>query len=179
MKQVSSTWRRSGVPSLGLLAAVLLGTLTAAQADNWSFKLINAPTALNKNSPGGESIRLSGGGTFDPAVGMVAACGTFTIFNGFDHPNGPIVHGTWHSTSFVSFTTEGGRRERRRGALTITLATEDQVGGGTGTGTVTILHNGIAGPIYAEEPYIIPPGGSGGGARFEREDDETFFPLPL
>src|SRR5262245_24878761 len=96
------TFRRSG--SLALVLVTLLAPLAVAQAGTVSFKLFKAPTALNKNSPGHESIRMTGGGTFDPVLGTVAACGTFTLFNAFDHPNGPIVHGTWHSIGFVSFT---------------------------------------------------------------------------
>lgn len=160
-----------------LIIGVLLGPLAAAQADTWGFKLVGAPTALNKNSPKFESIRMTGGGTFDPLLGVVSACGTYTLYNAFDHPNGPVVHGIWHSTGFVSFTTAAGKHEdgKRNSVLTIAIASDD---GLAGTGEMTVTADGIQGPIVAGEPYIIPPGGSGGGARFRMDDDDTFYPLP-
>ena len=165
--------------SLALLAVGLFGPLAAANAGNWSFRLLNSPTALNMDSPGGESIRFNGSGTFDPAQGLVSACGTYTIYNGFDHPNGPIVYGTWHSTGFVSFSSGSHGRGPRPIALTISIETDDLTGGGVGTGQMTLLPNGIQGPIYADEPYIIPPGGSGGGTQFQNDDDVSFFPNPF
>src|SRR6185436_4619105 len=98
--------KRLGFRSLGVLLVIALLGL-AAQAETFSFQLVKAPIALNPLNPTSESIRLSGGGTFDPALGAVAASGTFTLFNAFDHPNGPTVNGTWHATGFVSFTPLG------------------------------------------------------------------------
>jgi hypothetical protein len=141
-----------------LLVASLLGFQAAAQAnDAWTFNLVNAPVAININSPGHESIRMTGAGTFDPVAGTVQASGAYELFNAFDHPNGPIVRGTWVATGFVSFED---------GVLKIEIATQDNTGGGTGTGEMWITTDGIAGPIYAGEPYRIPVGGSGGGAKF-------------
>src|ERR1700736_5188218 len=87
--------KRPGFRSLGMLLVIALLGPAAAQAETWSFRLVKAPIALNSASPKFESIRLSGGGTFDPALRAVAASGTYTLFKAFDHPNGPIVHGTW------------------------------------------------------------------------------------
>jgi hypothetical protein len=159
-----------------LLAIGLLGPVVA-QAETWSFKLLRAPIALNSASPKFESIRLSGGGTFDPALGAVAASGTYTLFNAFDHPNGPIVHGTWHSTGFVSFAALEAFEDEddQDGVLTISIATVD-VNGTPGTGQVTLMKHGIQGPIYSNEPYIVPPGGSGGRTTFERRGRQPFYP---
>jgi len=174
--------KRSGFRSLGVLLVIaLLGPLAAAQAETWSFKLVNAPIALNTFSPTFESIRLSGGGTFDPALRVVAASGTFTLFNAFDHPNGPTVHGTWHSTGFVSFMSVGsfdGDDEDggpRNAVLTISIETVDS-DGGTGPGELTLMNNGIQGPIYFAEPFTVPPGGSGGRTRFNRNGRQPFYP---
>ncbi len=164
--------------SLGVLLAItLLGPLAAAQAETWSFKLVSAPIALNKASPRFESIRLSGGGTFDPGLRAVAASGTYTLFNAFDHPNGPVVNGTWHSTGFVSFTPVrwSDDEDEGEGVLTISIATVD-ADGTPGTGQVTLTNNGIRGPIYAGEPYIVPPRGSGGRTTFERNGRRPFYP---
>jgi hypothetical protein len=174
----AKTAKRHNARSLGLLLIItLFGPLAAAQAKTWSFKLVNAPIALNKDSPKFESIRLSGGGTFDPALHAVAASGTYTLFNAFDHPNGPVVHGTWHSTGFVSFRSDWwfDDDDEADGVLTISIATVDS-DGTAGTGEVTFMHNGIQGPIYAAEPYIVPPGGSRGHTIFERKGRRPFYP---
>jgi hypothetical protein len=167
--------------SLGLLMIIaLLGPVAAAQARTWSFKLVRAPIALNGASPTFESIRLSGGGTFDPRLRAVAASGTYTLFNAFDHPNGPVVHGTWHSTGFVSFTaaesSDDDDDDDVGGVLTISIETTD-AGGTTRTGEeITFMRNGIHGRIYGPELYIVPPEGSGGRTRFERKDRQPFYP---
>jgi len=87
--------KRPGFRSLGMLVVIsLLGLLAAAQAETWSFRLVNAPIALNSASPRFESIRVSGGGTFDPALNAVAASGTYTLSTpSFDRRSGPRVGG--------------------------------------------------------------------------------------
>jgi hypothetical protein len=186
--------KRLGFRSLLVLLVIALLGL-AAQAETFSFKLVRAPIALNPLNPTSESIRMSGGGTFDPALGAVAASGTYTLFNAFDHPNGPTVNGTWHSTGFVSFDSlgtfdgkegdgkgddgEGDDGEendgKEDGVLTISIATVD-ADGTQSTGQMTLTHNGIEGPIYFAEPYIVPPGGSGGHTIFQRKDQRPFYP---
>lgn len=167
------SFRSAGV----LLVIALLWPLAAARAETWSFKLVRAPIALNKASPKFESIRLTGGGTFDPVLCAVAASGTYTLFNAFDHPNGPVVYGTWHSTGFISFTPAKWFDDDDEGdaVLTISIATVD-ADGTAGTGQVTLMNNGIRGPIYDAEPYIVPPHGSGGGVMFERNGRRRFYP---
>ena len=140
-----------------LLGAALLSFTMGARAEAWTFNLVNAPVAINIDSPGHESIRMTGAGTFDPVTGAVQAGGAYELFNAFDHPNGPIVRGTWYATGFVSFED---------GVLKIEIAVQDNTVPGIGTGEMWISTEGIAGPIYAGEPYRIPAGGSGGGAQF-------------
>jgi hypothetical protein len=176
--RMANTAKRPGFRSLGVVLAFgLLGPIAAAQAGTWSFKLVRAPIALNSASPKFESIRLSGGGTFDPALNAVAASGTYTLFNAFDHPNGPVVHGIWHSTGFVSFTSDASfdDDDEGDGMLTISIATVDE-DGTSGTGTITFMSEGIQGPIYANEPYIVPPRGSRGRTTFERKGRQRFYP---
>jgi len=110
--------KRLGFRSLGVLLVIALLGL-AAQAETFSFQLVKAPIALNPLNPTSESIRLSGGGTFDPALGAVAASGTFTLFNAFDHPNGPTVNGTWHATGFVSFTPLGSSEDEEAASAAV------------------------------------------------------------
>jgi hypothetical protein len=172
---MSKPAKRPVFRSLGMLLVIcLLCLLASAQAATWSFRLVKAPIAVNSASPRFESIRLSGGGTFDPTLGAVAACGTYTLFNAFDHPNGPVVNGTWHSTGFVSFTS-GSSDDEEGTVLTITIATVD-ADGTPGTGQVTLMRDGIQGPIYAAEPYVVPASGSGGHTIFERKGQQPFYP---
>ncbi|HEY5914559.1 MAG TPA: hypothetical protein VJA21_28555 [Verrucomicrobiae bacterium] len=161
--------RRSGYALPGVLLAIAVMSVAVARGETWSFKLVGAPTALNKNSPRFESIRMMGTGTFDPVLGVVSASGTYTLYNAFDHPNGPVIYATWHSTDFVRFTPERGNK----GTLTFKIGSSDAL---AGTGELTVMEDGIEGPIIANEPYIVPPGGSGGGARFHHEENEPFFP---
>ena len=157
-EQRRSHGKHVGIFSLMLLLAALLAPVAAAQADDfWSFNLISAPVAVNINSPRHESIRMTGAGIFDTGEGFVVASGAYELFNAFDHPNGPIVRGTWHSTGFVSFTD---------GLLIIEIETHDNGTVGVGTGQLWVTEDGIAGPIYAEEDYRVPADGSGGGALF-------------
>jgi hypothetical protein len=178
-RPMAKTAKRQGFRSLlVLLIIALLGPLAAAQAETWSFKLVKAPIALNSASPKFESIRLGGGGTFDPTLHAVAASGTYTLFNAFDHPNGPVVHGTWCSTGFVSFASEASSEDdddEGDSVLTILIATVDE-DGTAGTGQVTLMNKGIQGPIYAGEPYVVPPGGSHGRTTFERKGRQSFYP---
>lgn len=163
--------RRAWVKPVG---AVLLAALLAplAQAETWSFKIVGAPIAQNKNSPKFESIRVTGRGTFDPVLGVASASGAYTLFNAFDHPNGPVVNATWHSSSFVSWTAD----KHGRGTLTISFESSDPLANPNGAGQIVLTTEGVSGPIVAGEPYIIPLGGSGGSVRFSQEDDESFFP---
>ena len=156
---IRSNRKHLGICSLMLLLAASLGPQTFARAGEfWTFNLVSAPVAVNIFSPGGESIRMTGAGVFEVGEGgSVLASGAYELFNAFDHPNGPIVRGTWEATGFVSFEDD---------MLTIEIATRDNVGGGTGTGTLVVSEDGIGGFIYAGETYAEPPGGSGGGAKF-------------
>jgi hypothetical protein len=80
----------------------------------------------------------------------------------------------------VSFSAEGeGKRGKHSPVLVIAIETDDEAGGGVGTGVMTVTADGIQGPIYADEPYVVPPVGSGGGARFYEDEDATFYPEPL
>jgi len=160
---------------LGLLLVGLLAPLAAAHADTWSFKIVGAPVALNKNSPRFESIRVTGSGTFDPVLGVASACGTYTLFNAFDHPNGPVVHGIWHSSTFIEWEQD---KNQHRGMLVISFESNDPLANPNGGGQIILMENGVLGPMVAGEPYIIPPDGSGGGVKFQLEKDDFFPPVP-
>lgn len=175
MKRINHTPNSGalGFLSFALLLAAVLGSASTAQAETWKFRIVSAPVALNKNSPRFESIRVTGSGTFDPDLGVVTASGTYTLFNAFDHPNGPVINAVWHSSTFVSWAQDD---KRHRGVLTISFESSDPLANPTGGGRIILMSDGVTGPIVAGEPYIIPPGGSGGGVKFQEDEDEPFFP---
>ena len=156
-----------------LLIVILLGAQVVAQAETWSFKIIGAAVSVNKNSPKFESIRVTGSGTFDPALGVVSACGTYTLFNAFDHPNGPVINATWHSTIFYSWDQD---KNKPKGTLTISFESSDPLANPGGVGQIVLSLHGVTGPMVAGEQYIIPPGGSAGRVKFQLDEDEPFFP---
>ena len=59
--------------------------------------------------------------------------------------------------------------------LTISIATVDE-DGTSARGQITLMSEGIQGPIYAGEPYIVPPGGQRGRTTFERKGRRPFYP---
>ena len=154
-----------------LLLATALGQVATAQAGPWTFTIVNAPISLNKNSPKHESIRLTGSGTFDPVLGVASASGTYTLFNAYDHPNGPVINATWHSSTFIGWTP--GAKDL--GMLTLDFQSSDPLANPAGPGQIVLMREGVSGPIVAGEPYVVPPGGSGGSVVFE-EAGQPFFP---
>jgi len=87
-----------------LAAAVLLPVNAAASTPSFTFNLHVPNTALASAGPfAGDTIRLTGGGSFNSA--NVVASGSFTIFD----PSGSVVEsGIWHATAFTSFVSFGG-----------------------------------------------------------------------
>jgi hypothetical protein len=162
--KVEKTGRRRH--SLALLLVAMLGPLAAAQANTWSFNLINEPTALNEPSPFGEFIRMAGAGTFDPDQGTVQASGSATVFNAFDHPLGPTLRDTWHATGFISFEAdEGSNTGHLGGSLTIMIELDRVQGGLVVNAILNVMEDGItvdflndAGQVT--EHYTTLPGGS-------------------
>jgi hypothetical protein len=109
--------------SLAMLLSALVLALPARGTDpTFSFTLVGPQTAENPSN--GETIRVTGGGSFDTVTGTVVASGSFTIFNG----SAAISRGTWKATAFDSFMSFGGP--------------SDGVQGGTLSITVTLFPNG-------------------------------------
>jgi hypothetical protein len=140
------------------LAAALLTPLAAVQADCLSFNLFGRPVAVNINSPGHESIAMTGAGIVC-SDGTVQASGAYELFNAFDHPNGPIVRGTWYATGVESVED---------GIVVLDILATDNAGGGSGTGTLVLMEEGISGFIYAGETYASVTE-LGGGVKFHIE----------
>ncbi len=147
--------------SLAVLLAGLLASVASAKADLWSFRLLGPPIAINVNSPGHESITMTGGGTFDPNdEGSVQAHGTYVLFNAGDHPQPPVAPGTWRATGFVSWTPDPTSGPGPLGGTLIIRIETVDVFGTTGTGTLVVMENGIGGLIIAGETYA-PAFGNG------------------
>ncbi len=97
------------------VASAFAAPVQAASAA-YSFNLTGPNSAVSV--PGapfaGDTIKLRGSGTFDPASGTVEASGSFT----HTHPDLTVVaHGTWVATSFVSFTAFGGPSDGKQGGV--------------------------------------------------------------
>ena len=88
---------------LAMLMVALVLALPALGIDpTFSFNLVGPQAASNPSN--GETIRVTGSGSFDPVSQIVVASGSFTIFNG----SAAISHGSWKATAFDSFTPFGG-----------------------------------------------------------------------
>jgi hypothetical protein len=116
MKRTISTFSRCAF--LVLLFMVLLGPLCSAHATDWGFTLIDSPSAeRNDDEEFHEIIQMTGAGTFNPEQGTASGGGSFTIFNAFDDAalGGPIFHGTWQVTEFISWEPEGAPKPGLQG----------------------------------------------------------------
>ena len=105
-----------------LAPAVLFPLNAATGTTSFSFQLTGPNTATASSGPfSGDTIRMTGSGSFDTAKGTVDADGSFRIIQ----PDGTVVEsGTWQATGFTSFTSFGGPRNGTQGgvlAITVTL----------------------------------------------------------
>jgi hypothetical protein len=79
----------------------------------------------------GDTIRVTGSGTFDTSTAAIVASGSFT----HTHPNGTIVaRGTWVATAFTSFVGFGGPSPGFQGGQLWFTATLFPEGGSPHTG---------------------------------------------
>ena len=163
-----------GIHSLMMLLATLLGPLAAAQATDWGFTLIGAPTAENEQA---EILRMTGAGAFNPAKGTAAGGGSFAFFNAFDeNPVTGILRGTWTVTGFDSFDSQGGPNRGAQGGtllVEITLLFEGgPLAGASLPGTLAVICPFVNGafqesgdaivfttPVMPEAQFTIPTGG--------------------
>jgi hypothetical protein len=94
-------------PNASLQGAIfmmmVLSPVSLAAATSYSFNLIGPNTASAASS--GNTIRVTGSGTFDTVAKTVDASGSFTI----KLADGTVVSkGTWEATAFTSFISFGG-----------------------------------------------------------------------
>ena len=149
---------------VALFASLFVVPAIQASSTTYSVTLTGPNTAMDDS---GNTIRVTGSGTFDPAVAMVIASGSFTQFNA----SGSVVaRGSWSATHFVSFVSFGGPHP---GIL-----------GGVLQLTVTLSPQG--GPPQTDVPMIVtcvvfaPPGTEEGttvGSFTEKTGGTTLFHL--
>ncbi len=104
---------------LAVLWGVVLATPVAASDTTYSFNIVGPNTSGKPSS--GESIRVTGDGSFDTAAGTVVASGSFTESSS---SGSVIARGTWNATAFVSFSPFGGPSPGLQGGqlvMTVTL----------------------------------------------------------
>jgi len=117
--------RRAKMKKLAIsLAIIFLSTIlstltlasTAAKTDHdptYSFDL-TGPQATEDGS--GNTILITGAGSFDTGAATVIGSGAFTILNG----SGAVVsRGSWKATGFVSFCSRGGPNPGSQGGVLV------------------------------------------------------------
>jgi len=159
--------------SLALLLGVMLTPWATAQANDWSFNLVGSPAAtLDESSAGapGETIHMTGGGTFNAEQGIINASGSAVVFGATDHPappEGPTLRGTWQATEIVSFTPdEGSNKGKVGGTLVMIVQFELALGAIHPTATVTVMEDGIMVADFGPDKEEYEPVEESGGAFF-------------
>ncbi|SRR5712691_4479431 len=104
--------KRAVINSLGLLVAMLFFPVATAQAAVYSFNVGEPPTTAMNGS--GQTISVTGSGTFDTDLDTVAARGSYSISNSAGKV---IERGTWASIEFGSFDSEGGPNPGQQGGV--------------------------------------------------------------
>ncbi len=134
------------------------GSSASAPDATFSFNLIGPNTT--KDDGTGNTITLTGGGSFDTPGGPVVASGTFAIFNAAGEK---VSKGMWNATAFGSFNSFGGPNPGFQGGVLEIIATFTPTGGTPVPGTimvVTCLVNKPAG-FTGKEGVILAPAEEG------------------
>lgn len=106
---------------LAMLASFLPAPLlppVAAADPSFAFNLLGPQTAENPVT--GDTLRVTGSGSFDTVIHSIIASGSFTHTTA----SGTVVaRGTWQATSFTSFTLFGGENPGEQGGVLQFVAT--------------------------------------------------------
>ena len=118
-----------------LVALALAAAPAPAQGAVYGFTLMANNTAANPDT--GETIRVTGSGTFDTATGTVQGGGSYTVFG----PDGRVTErGTWSANALVSFDSYGGVNPGFQAGLLMMTITAAPDGGAPVTGVpMTVL----------------------------------------
>ena len=139
---------RSAVLTVLGTALVMVAPAAPAAADSttYTFTLLGPNTAVAPAGPhAGDSIRVTGSGTFNPAAGTIVAGGSFTHLSA----DGTVhERGWWRATALTSFTGFGGPSPGRQGGVLWLVVTHFHQGGAP--------HEGI--PMSVTSTVNAPPG---------------------
>ncbi len=137
---------------LCLIVLPLALAATTATASTTSFSFNFEGPVFVENPSTGDTLRLTGAGTFNPTAGTVTASGSFTHFLS----DGSVFRrGTWAATGFTSFTGFGGPNNGLQGgvlAITVKLFPN---GGAPVTGVPMTITCMIFAPPGTEEGVTL------------------------
>jgi hypothetical protein len=104
----------------GTLSTSSLVSPAAASGTSVGFNLVGPQSTKADSGPfAGDTLQTTGSGSFDTS-GSIVAGGSFTHFKA----NGTVfARGTWQATSFVSFTSFGGKNPGSQGGELNFIAT--------------------------------------------------------
>lgn len=113
--------KRIAVPLVFMLVALVVplsGAASARSGTTYVYRLtgpnVAAATMFDEHHQPGDTIRVTGSGTFDVATGVVTGGGAFTHLNA----DGTVhMRGTCEATGLVGFTSFGGAKASRQGGV--------------------------------------------------------------
>ncbi len=159
--------RLAVLTTLGMaLLSLALAVPAAAGSTTYTFTLMGPNTALAPSGPhAGDTIRVTGSGTFEPAAGTIVASGSFTHVNA----DGTVhERGTWQASGLTGFTGFGGPSPGRQGGVLWLVVTHFPNGEAPHPGIAMRVTSAINAPPGVVEGTTV--GGftvkTGGKARF-------------
>ncbi len=129
MKKSKSLLTVLSITILVILWGTALAAPVASSNATYSFNTVGPNTSGDPSS--GETIQVTGDGSFDAAAGTVVASGSFAKMNS---SGSVIAHGSWKATAFVSFTPYGGPNPGIQGGQLVLTVTLFSNGGAPQTG---------------------------------------------
>ena len=119
--------RRLILPAF-VLAILAASAVPASATDTaYTFNLVGPNTAeAHSGAFAGDTIRLTGSGTFDTTGRTVAGSGSFTHIKA---DGSVFARGTWQATAFTSFDPFGGPNSGQQGGELVIVVTFFPAGG--------------------------------------------------
>jgi len=135
-----------------LVVVPFLSAAATATAGATSFGFTLEGPVLVENPSTGDTLRLTGAGTFDPAARTVTAGGSFTHLLS----DGSVFRrGTWAATGFTSFIGFGGPNNGLQGGILVLTVTLFPDGGTPVAGLAMTITCMIFAPPGIEERVTL------------------------